>query len=461
MWPAEAVNVQAKREDLAMNRITKVAVAATLAAALAGVAGCSGTAAGENEPVVMWTMTQPSLAQQVVEDQIAAFNESYPGGGKVSIQWIGGEAIKDKMSVAMAANQPPTIFFTFGGELLSQYVDAGTVEDLSPAFDADPEWKAAYTATNVFDLATHDGKIYGVPGTGPDFEVMWQNKAVLRDAGAADSPSTWPEFLAAAEAVKASGVSPITLAGKDLWTEMIWMQYLTLRYGGTATFDKIKAAEPDAWSDPGVLKAAAEIQNLVRAGYFVDRFNTISFNSGGSSRIMADGEAAFQAMLYYDAANMRVFAPEFAASPDYSPIPFPSIPGEAGEPGVLVGQPAAYYAVSARASDSQKEQAIAWLKFLTTSDEFNIEFLANNGYTPLTQPAADALADSDVPGSELLKVLFDMASSAPAYQSYWDQDLPSAVITPMLTNIGELFDLAITPEEFADRMNTVMDELPS
>lgn len=446
-----------------MNRITKVAAAATLAAmlaaTLAAVAACSGPAAGEPEPVVMWTMTQPSLAQDVVEDLIAEFNASHPGGGNVSIQWIGGEAIKDKLSVAMAANQPPTIFFTFGGELLSQYIEAGNVENLSPAFDADAEWKQAYTASNVFDLATHDGQIYGVPGTGPDFEVMWQNKAVLRDAGAQASPATWPEFLAAAEAVKASGVSPITLAGKDLWTEMIWMQYLTLRYGGTATFDGIKAGTPGAWSDSGILKAAEEIQNLVRAGYFVDRFNTISFNDGGSSRLMADGKAAFQAMLYYDAANMRVFAPEFAASPDYSPIPFPSIPGEAGEAGVLVGQPAAYYAVSARASDAQKEQATAWLKFLTTSTEFNIEFLANNGYTPLTQPAAEALTSSDVPGSELLKELFDMASSASAYQSYWDQDLPSAVITPMLTNIGELFDLTITPQEFADRMNAVSEEL--
>src|SRR5690606_16951658 len=146
------------------------------------------------------------------------------------------------------------------------------------------------------------------------------------------------------------------------------------------------------------------------------------FNSGQSSKLMADGKAAFQAMLYYDAANMRVFAPDFAESPDYSPIPFPEVPGVDGAAGVLVGQPAAYYAVSARASDEQKKQAAAWLKFLTTSDEFNIEFLAKNGYTPLTESAAKALESGDVPGSRLLKELYDMASDATAYQSYWDQD---------------------------------------
>lgn len=446
-----------------MKRMMRIGVAVLTATALAGTAvGCSsaGGDGKEAEPVVMWTMTQPSLAQKVVEKQIEKFNATYPGGGKVSIQWIGGESLKQKLSVAMAANKPPTIFFTFGGELLSQYVEAGNVENLAGAFEADPEWKAAYTAKNVFDLATHDGGIYGVPGTGPDFEVMWQNKAVIRNAGVADSPATWDEFLAVSEAVKKSGVSPITLAGKDLWPEMIWMQYLTLRYGGTATFDKIRAREPNAWSDPGVIKAATAIQDLVKAGYFVDRFNTIPFNSGQSSKLMADGKAAFQAMLYYDAANMRVFAPDFAASPDYSPIQFPAIPGEAGEAGVLVGQPAAYYAVSARASDAQKKQATAWLKFLTTSTEFNVDFLAKNGYTPLTESAAASLDSSDVPGSALLKELYEMATTATSYQSYWDQDLPSAVISPMLTNIGELFDLAITPQTFADRMNAVMDQLP-
>lgn len=429
----------------------------TVAAIMSTSIACSSTegGGGGGESVVMWTMTQPSLAQQVVEKQVKEFNESYPGGGNVSIQWIGGESLKQKLSVAMAANKPPTIFFTFGGELLSQYVHAGNVEDLADEFEADPEWKSAYTATDVFELASHDGGIYGVPGTGPDFEVMWQNKAVLRDAGAIESPKTWDEFLSAAESVKKNGVSPITLAGKDLWTEMIWMQYLTLRFGGTATFDRIKAMEPDAWSDPGIVKAATAIQDLVKAGYFVDRFNTIPFNSGQSSKLMADGKAAFQAMLYYDAANMRVFAPDFAESPDYSPIPFPEVPGVEGAGGVLVGQPAAYYAVSARASEEQKKQAAAWLKFLTTSDEFNIEFLAKNGYTPLTESAAKALESGDVPGSRLLKELYDMASDATAYQSYWDQDLPSEVISPMLTNIGELFNLTITPAEFSERMNTV------
>jgi raffinose/stachyose/melibiose transport system substrate-binding protein len=54
-----------------------------------------------------------------------------------------------------------------------------------------------------------------------------------------------------------------------------------------------------------------------------------------------------------------------------------------------------------------------------------------------------------------------MGTQAPSFQPYWDQDLPSAVITPMLSNIGELFDLSITPQEFASRMNDVLAQAKS
>ena len=61
------------------------------------------------------------------------FNKTYPGGGHVSIDWIGGEPYKQKIAVAMAGHKPPAIFLTYGGELFEQYVKAGDVADLSPA----------------------------------------------------------------------------------------------------------------------------------------------------------------------------------------------------------------------------------------------------------------------------------------------------------------------------------------
>ena len=102
-------------------------------------------------------------------------------------------------------------------------------------------------------------EIYGIPESGPDYELMWENKAVLDAAGATSAPPTWADFEQDIAAVQKAGKAPISLAGKDLWPEMIWLQYLTLRYGGTAPFDKIAALKTDAWSDPAVVKAAETV----------------------------------------------------------------------------------------------------------------------------------------------------------------------------------------------------------
>jgi raffinose/stachyose/melibiose transport system substrate-binding protein len=436
-------------------RMLASAVAALAAAtSLAACGGGSGGSGGD--AITIWTITQPSSAQQVVVNLINKFNKTYPGGGHVSIDWIGGEPYKQKIAVAMAGHKPPAIFLTYGGQLFQQYVKAGDVADLTSALGNDPSWKAQYAAKNVFGLATFGSKIYGIPESGPDYELMWENKSVLDAAAATSAPSTWDAFQQDITAVQKAGKSPIALAGKDLWPEMIWLQYLTLRYGGTAPFDKIAALKTDAWSDPAVVKAANTVAQLAKSGAFAKGFNTVTFDGGQADQLLSSGQAAFQAQLYYDSANMRVYNPTFAGSADYVPFNFPSVPGGTGDPSQLVGQAAEYFGVSSHLSASAKKEALAWLKFETTSDAYNLQFLADRGYSPITPGAAQKLSSGEVPDGTLLKKLYDIGTSAPSFQPYWDQDLPSAVITPMLTNIGELFDQTMSPQQFVSAMNTVM-----
>ena len=434
-------------------------VLAAAAAAVIGsatLAACGGASGTTGSGITIWTITQPSSAQHVVENLVSQFNKSYPGGGDVSVNWFGGEPYKQKIAVAMAGHQPPAIFLTYGGQLLQQYVNAGDVASVSPALDKDPAWKAKYAAKNVFGLATFNNKIYGIPESGPDYELMWENKSVLQKAGAASAPGTWAQFQQDLAAVKKSGAAPIALAGKDLWPEMIWLQYLTLRYGGTAPFDKIATLKTGAWSDPAVVKAAQTVAQLAKSGAFATGFNTVTFDGGQADQLLSSGKAAFQAQLYYDSANMRVYNPSFAASPNYVPFNFPSVPGGTGNPKQLVGQAAEYFAVSSHLSAAQKKEALAFLKFETTSDAYNLHYLADRGYSPITPSAAQKLTTGQVPDGTLLKKLYDIGTSAPSFQPYWDQDLPSAVISPMLTNIGELFDQTLTPQQFVAAMNKVI-----
>jgi raffinose/stachyose/melibiose transport system substrate-binding protein len=425
------------------------------ACSIGGPGAASSGGGGDGGSVVIWATSQPSSAQAVIASIIKKFNSTYPGGGHVSIDWIGGESWKTKTAVAMADHHPPTVFYTFGGQLLDQWIQDGDVADLTQVLNSDPAWKQQYTARNVFDLATYKGHIYAIPATGPDFELMWENRSVVQRAGGVSAPSTWPQFLSDVQAIKKTGTSPISLAGNDLWPEMIYLQYLTLRYGGPGVFDKISQLQPGSWSQPAVLQAARAVQQLARMNAFEPGFAAVTFNSGQSDQLLAAGKAGFQAQLYYDEANMRVYSPSFAASGNYVPFSFPAVPGGSGDPSYVVGQPAEYYAVSAYASAAQKKEALAFLKDMTTSMTYNVQFLEDQGYTPITQQAAGYLLNGKVPNGALLHQIYELAVNAPNFQPYWDQDLPSAVITPMLTAIGELFNQSITPEQFAAEMNKV------
>ena len=77
----------------------------------------------------------------------------------------------------------------------------------------------------------YDGKQYGLPW---DMGMMgvWYNKDLFSKAGITAPPATWDDFLADVEKLKASGVAPLAIAGKDKWPSMHLWTYLVLRIGG-------------------------------------------------------------------------------------------------------------------------------------------------------------------------------------------------------------------------------------
>ncbi len=436
-----------------------VVVAAGMATASAAVLPSAASAAARGGakhlaqvPITMWTLSSDA-AQQGVQQKVAeAFNKQYPGGD-VTIDFAENTPYKTKISVAMSASHPPTIFYTWGGTLFDEWVKAGEVMPVSAALSADPAWKKSYLPT-AWSLVTYGHKIYGVPMTGPGVELLFENKAVLHQAGVAANPATWTQLTSEIAAIKKKAIaSPIALAGATEWPEMIWLQYLTLRYGGHSVFDNIAAGKHGAWNNPAILKAAAAVQSLARSGAFETGYSAVHYGAGATDELMAAGKAAFQAMGNWDYANMTEYAPSFAKSPAYSAFKFPAVPGGKGNPNDFVGEASSFYAVAKNASPAQQKEAVAFIKYATTSPMWNLNYLEKYGTAPV-----DVKYASDLPhytgGAELLK-FYDMAKTAPYLQDYWDQNLPSSVVTPMLTEIGELFDLSITPQQFVAAMDQV------
>jgi raffinose/stachyose/melibiose transport system substrate-binding protein len=60
--------------------------------------------------------------------------------------------------------------------------------------------------------------------------------------------------------------------------------------------------------------------------------------------------------------------------------------------------------------------------------------------------------------AEFLKFVYDVSSNAKVFAQSWDQALSPTAAEKLLDNIAKLFQLSITPQQFATSMNQVIGQ---
>ena len=281
--------------------------------------------------------------------------------------------------------------------------------------------------------------------------ILYYNKEVFAKANATP-PKTLDDLLSLADKFKNQGIIPIAVAGArtDTWTELMWLEYLVDRVGGTAPLDGVIVAKADAWSDPAFLKAAQLIRQLVDAGAFGSTFSSASYANGQTDALMYTGRAAMQLQGTWDYDIVKGAAPDFIAAGSYGFVPFPTVTGGKGDPNALQGNPANFYSISTNTTPPQLAAALAYLHDEVSSDQYAEDFI-KIGYVPAVQGVGDKLGQSADP--ELAKFVYDLAAKAPSFQLSWDQALKPSVAQAMLDNLSELFNGTIAPEQFVANMN--------
>lgn len=419
---------------------------ASLAMLLAGCGGFGvGQSRGGSAGVTVWEIST-GLEREAVEKALQKYNKANPDAN-AEVQFFENDPYKQKLRVSMGAGNPPDVFYGWGGGILESYVDANNVYDITSDLQKDG-WGDMYFP-NVLEGATFDGKVYGVPVSGMQPNVVFYNKEMFDQYGL-EPAETFGQLTDSVDTLRGEGVIPIALGGESKWTYMIWMQELVNRIGGAEPFDAVLRGESGAWSDPAFIEAGSMMQDLVDMQAFEEGFAGVSFDTGQASTLLNTGKAAMHLIGVYDFENHLNASPEFV-NEKLGYFKFPAVEGAGGNVTNVSGNLSNFYSVTQTSGD--KDTAVDFIRNGTLSPQ---ERIALGEVPPVKGIEAD-LEKAD--HSDFLLYVYDLARNADTYQLSWDQAMPPALAEALLTNLDQLMLKKATPQEFSQGMNQAMREV--
>jgi multiple sugar transport system substrate-binding protein len=259
-----------------------VAVALTAATAAGSMAG-SAQAATLTMNIAFKGASQRAVWQQVIDE----FKKAHPGTD-VNVSFIDEEAYKVQLP-GWLSTAPPDIVNWHDGERMAYYAQRGLFDDLTGDWNKNG-WNSTYASTK--EASSYKGKQYAAPTVYYSWGMFYR-KDLFQKVGIADEPKTWDQFLDACKKLKAAGITPIAVAGRDAWTLAGWFDYLDLRLNGNAFHQKLMAGEVP-YTDPRVKKVYTTWKQLIDAGYFID--NSLSYDLDSAQPFLFQGKAAMMLM---------------------------------------------------------------------------------------------------------------------------------------------------------------------
>ena len=240
---------------MSTHRLLYIVVGALVIALVGG----SGTAAGGAKSqgvsgtisiIAKWTGDEQASFMAV----LAPFKKANPG---VTIKYQGaGDNVPQIVSTAVQGGNPPDIATLPQPGLMKQFAQSGKLKPITfargvIAANYQPVW---------LTLGSVNKKLYGLYFKGSNKSTVWYNVKSFKDAGA-KLPQTWPQFLASAKTLKASGTPAYSIGGSDGWTLTDLFENIYLRTAGPAKYDLL-TAHKIKWTDPSVKKALGVMRQI-------------------------------------------------------------------------------------------------------------------------------------------------------------------------------------------------------
>lgn len=240
-----------------------------------------------------------------------------------------GSDYETVMKTRMASGDMPDVFVTHGWSI-------GRYKEYLLELNDQP-WYENVSDSIKGVIEDEEGKIY-VLCVSQGINGMEYNADVLEKAGVDPlSIRTMEDFKEACEKVRAIGVTPIFLGGKDYWTSATLMgniapSYYTAEGCAYPMGDKLKDGSFN-WETDG-LAYFNDLKDMINAGCFNENFSTADEVQGFEA--LANGECAF---LIGGLALERISSYNSEANIEVMPLPSTT---EEGKSQYLIGEGSAF-----------------------------------------------------------------------------------------------------------------------
>lgn len=248
------------------------------------------------------------------------FKAQYPDIEIVNATVSGGAGSNAKAVLAtrMQSGDPPDSFQVHAGhELIDTWVVADKMEPVTFLFEENG-WLDVYPQ-GVIDILSYNGEIWSVPVNIHRSNVMWYNPAVF-EANGLTAPTTFEEFFAAADTLKAAGVTPLALGDNGIWASTHLMETVLLGALGADGYRGLWTGETD-WNSPEVTNALDTFAKML--DYVNEDHAALSWDQ--AAQLVVDGDAAMTIMG--DWADGYFFSLGLTPGEDYGFAPTPNTDG--------------------------------------------------------------------------------------------------------------------------------------
>ena len=297
---------------------TRVAVAAVAVGTLLASAACTSSDNSGSTPknVEVFTWWADGGEKAGLDGLVSQFNKDCSQFVFVNGAVAGGAGSNAKTVLAQRLTQsdPPDTFQAHAGAELTDYINAGQIEDLSQEYK---DWGLtnAFPSGLISNL-TVNGKIYSVPANIHRANVLWANKTVLASAGITQNATTLDGFFADLEKLKAKNVTPLAL-GKD-WTQLMLFESVLISDLGADKFTGLWNGST-SWTGADVTKGIGDFQKLLT---YTNKDTRDTYDWTDAEKLVMTSKAGYQLMGDWEAADL-----DAKGFKDYSYTVFPGNTG--------------------------------------------------------------------------------------------------------------------------------------